>query len=202
MTNLQSLLQSPENYAEFYTDEKKDQIPVSEDSENLQNNIFSFTNKKETNNYLRSNLAQLTPENNVYSNYHIQSPLNYDSFAAQFTTNSMPKTQETNWIRPDAQSELAAAMPTLAHNQREQTSVISPYVALKQTAPIYQAEKSSLPSELNTGEINDGSFPSIVSKSQIPVLSSNPSFQRKSVISKKEFIPTTKQNSDMSKFAF
>lgn len=54
-------------------------------------------------NYLQSNLDALTPESGGSNSL----PSN---MAAQFTT-TMSKTQETNWVRPNAESELASAMP-------------------------------------------------------------------------------------------
>ena len=61
-------------------------------------------------NYLQSNLAALTPENGK-ANFEAQSTLTSGRLGAQFTMRKMSKTQETNWVRPNAESELASAMP-------------------------------------------------------------------------------------------
>ncbi|XP_057314445.1 uncharacterized protein LOC130655679 isoform X2 [Hydractinia symbiolongicarpus] len=61
-------------------------------------------------NYLQSNLAVLTPENGKPS-FEGQAGLTSGRLGAQFTMSKMSKTQETNWVRPNAESELASAMP-------------------------------------------------------------------------------------------
>lgn len=66
----------------------------------------------DTNTYLRSNLAQLSPELSQYGSYQLQPSLTSGSYGAQYSFNTMPKTQETSWIRPNAQSELASALTT------------------------------------------------------------------------------------------
>ena len=70
----------------------------------------SIPNTVDTNTYLRSNLAELSPEISQYgSSYQFQSPLTAGSSGPQYAFNTMPKTQETSWMRPNAQSELASA---------------------------------------------------------------------------------------------
>ena len=69
-------------------------------------------------NYLQSNLAALTPENGKPS-FEAQTGLSSGRLGAQFTMNKMSKTQETNWVRPNAESELASAMPESSSSTAE-----------------------------------------------------------------------------------
>lgn len=149
-TNLQSLLstQEPDTYKQSIA-ENKDTIP----SQQKINRMFSFNEKKDTisspqdtSNYLRSNLAQLTPEKNIYNNY--QSALNAQMSGAQFAMNFMPKTQETSWIRPNAQSELASAMPVLSQNHPDVTPPVSSYVQAQ------SEEASNFPTSFNEPKLN------------------------------------------------
>ena len=97
--NLQNLLKDTTNGNEApvneVTAERKDNIPLVD-----------------TNTYLRSNLAQLSPEVSQYGSYQLQPSLTSGPYGAQYSFNTMPKTQETSWIRPNAQSELASALTT------------------------------------------------------------------------------------------
>lgn len=97
--NLQNLLKDSTHENEAPVNEvaaeRKDKIPLVD-----------------TNTYLRSNLAQLSPEVSPYGSYQLQPSLNSGSYGAQYSFNTMPKTQETSWIRPNAQSELASALTT------------------------------------------------------------------------------------------
>jgi len=97
VVNLNNLLQDSvveSTYNAEGATERKDNIP----------------NTVDTNTYLRSNLAELSPEISQYgNNYQFQSPLTAGSMGPQYAFNTMPKTQETSWMRPNAQSELASA---------------------------------------------------------------------------------------------
>lgn len=94
--NLQNLLKdSTHEAAANEAAELKDSIPTVD-----------------TNNYLRSNLAELSPEISQYGSYQFQPSLTSGSLGPQYTYNTMPKTQETSWMRPNAQSELASAFTT------------------------------------------------------------------------------------------
>lgn len=97
--NLQNLLKDSthenEASANEVSAERKDSIPLVD-----------------TNTYLRSNLAELSPEVSPYGSYQLQPSLTSGSYGAQYSFNTMPKTQETSWIRPNAQSELASALTT------------------------------------------------------------------------------------------
>ena len=91
--NLQNLLQTSTPQESPQT-ERKDSIPQVID----------------TNTYLRSNLAELSPETPQYNSYQYQPSLNAGTYGPQYSFNTMPKTQETSWMRPNAQSELASAL--------------------------------------------------------------------------------------------
>lgn len=180
--------------------------------------MFSFNEKKDTisspqdtNNYLRSNLAQLTPEKNIYNNYQLQSPLTSGMFGAQFSMNSMPKTQETSWMRPNAQSELASAMPVLSQNQPETSpsytqtqfqegstfqasSINQPEKGTGTSVPSY-IQVSSLPFPSQTQPELTNDFPTILTRSDItkPMMPATHSFNTQipqfPIVNKKENIP-------------
>ena len=58
---------------------------------------------------MQSNLAVLTPDNEK-SNSEAAASLIAPGLGEEFT-NQMRKTQETYWMRPNAQSEIASALP-------------------------------------------------------------------------------------------
>ena len=97
--NLQNLLKDSSHESEATVNEaaadRKDNLPLVD-----------------ANNYLRSNLAELSPELSQYGSYQFQPSLTSGSYGPQYSFNTMPKTQETSWMRPNAQSELASALTT------------------------------------------------------------------------------------------
>ncbi|XP_065670477.1 uncharacterized protein LOC100203426 isoform X26 [Hydra vulgaris] len=83
------------------SDDKSSNIGKSSSSKSPSNN-----QQDSSANYLRSNLAALTPESGK-SNTDEQSVMSGE----HAMSTKMRKTQETNWMRPNPESELASALP-------------------------------------------------------------------------------------------